>query len=159
MYSSLHEMLVKEFGDAPAQVKVDSQRLSGEGFVAYLIEHLTPSAAPSNGAAVSTVMELGSPAAAAREQRTELQHLIAFQGISLPGRPALVSRDFTVPGVPSADGLTGTQAGLPGGEANVLFTEGRCMLVVGDSRAAGNITAPVTAAVQSIYRRTHGRCP
>ena len=159
VYSKLHDLLVHGFSDTPAQLKVDAPRLRREGFVAGAIEHTSYNAAPSRGAGASDVLELGSATAARREQAAVVQQLVVSQRTPVPGQPKLVTHRFTVPGVPSAEGITGTPTGLAGGQANAFFIEGRCMLFVGDSLASGNTTQPVTSAVESIYRRTRGRCP
>ena len=159
VYSKLHNLLVDGFSDTPAQLKVDAPRLRRERFVAGVVEHTSYSAAPSRGAGASDVLEFGSATGARREQAAVVQQLVVSQRAPVSGQPKLVTRRFTVPGVPSAEGITGTPTGLPGGQANVFFIEGRCMLFVGDSLASGSITQPVTMAVESIYRRTRGRCP
>jgi hypothetical protein len=98
----------------------------------------------SKGQGVSWAMELGSASAAAREKAAELQQFAS----TAPG-----ATRFTVAGVPGAEGW-----GQPYADANILFTEGRCLMLVGDQLAAGSDNKPVVlAAVRAVWARTHDK--
>jgi hypothetical protein len=114
----------------------EDQRLAQEGF------RDVTSVQTSQG--VSWAMELGSAAAAAREKAAEL-HEFAYG----PGAPTTTTR-FTIPGIPSADGWV-----FPNADANVLFTEGRCLMLVGDDLTTTDNKLPVVAAAHAIWARTH----
>jgi len=139
-------------GEPRGQRKADSARLRREGFVRAVAQQMTYLPNPRNGGGLSWVMELGSSNAALAEQRVQLRQTIAAQG-------KVKIRRFSIPGVPGAKGFTATLPGQPGGAANALFTEGRCLLLIGDSVPDANLAGPVKAGVRAIYRRTGGRCP
>jgi hypothetical protein len=139
-------------GEPRRQRKADTARLRREGFVRAVSQQMTYTRSPNNGGGLSFVVELGSASAARAEQRVQLRQTIAAQG------KATISR-YTIPGIPGAQGFTATLSGQPGGASNALFTEGRCLLLVGDSVPSGNIGGPVRMAVSAIFRRTGGRCP
>lgn len=139
-------------GEPRRRRKTDSARLRREGFVRAVSRLMAYTRAPNNGGALSWVVELGSSRAAKAEQRVQLRQTIAAQGRVKIAR-------YTVPGVPGAKGFTATVSGQPGGASNTLFTEGRCLLLVGDAIPGGDIAAPVKAAVRAISHRTGGRCP
>jgi hypothetical protein len=117
---------------------VEDKRLAREGFRKVI--------SVQTGEGVSWVMELGSASAAAREKTAELSTFV-----HAPGAPATTTR-FTVRGVPSAEGWV-----FPDEDANVLFTEGRCLMLVGDDLATSDNKVPVVAAAQAISGRTAGK--
>ena len=120
----------------------ENKRLAQEGFRAAT----SVQTGSTKGQGVSWVMELGSASAAAREKAAELQ---AFAyGPQAPG-----ATRFAVAGVPGAEGW-----GQPGTDANILFTEGRCLMLVGDQLASGtDDKPPVVAAVRAVWARTRGK--
>lgn len=121
----------------------EDKRLAQEGFR----EVMSVQTGSSKGQGVSWVMQLGSASAAVREKAAELHEFI-----NASGAPTTPTR-FTVPGVPSAEGWT-----VPSQVANVLFTEGRCLMLVGDQLASGGDNKPpVVAAVGAVWTRTHGK--
>lgn len=134
------------------QRKAAAARLRREGFVRALYQYMTYVQSPDNGGGLSFVVELGSRKAARAEQRVQLRQDIAAQGNA-------TVHDFKVPGVPGVTAFTATLSPHPGGAANALWTEGRCLLLVGDSIPASNLAGPVKAGVEAIYRRTGGHCP
>jgi hypothetical protein len=140
-------------GETGRRLTTDAARLNGEGFVAALVQHMTYVAAPSAGGGISLVLELGSRKSADAELPVQLRQDIAGQGVGA------TIRRFKIPGVPSARGFTVVISLMPGSAANALFTEGRCLLLVGDAVPTGNPATPVKAGVTAIFRRTHGRCP
>jgi hypothetical protein len=120
----------------------EDKRLAKEGF--REATSVQTGSAQSQG--VSWAMELGSASAAAREKAAELQEFA-----SGPGAPGATR--FTVPGIPGAEGWT-----VQSQNANILFTEGRCVMLVGDQLASGGDNKPpVVAAVRAIWARTHGK--
>lgn len=122
--------------------QAEESRLGAEGF--HRAVSVQTGAGQSEG--VSWVMELGSTRDAEREQTAELQSFVHSGGP--------VGR-FTVPGVPTADGFT--YPGPSPQDANALFREGRCLLLVGDQESAADYRAPVIAAVGAVWARTHAR--
>jgi hypothetical protein len=118
----------------------EAKRLAQEGFR----EAMSVQTGSSKGQGVSWVMELGSASAAAREKAAELQEFAS----TAPG-----ATRFTVAGFPGAEGW-----GQPDTDANILFTEGRCLMLVGDELAAGSDNKPVVlAAVRAVWARTHDK--
>jgi hypothetical protein len=117
---------------------VEDKRLAHEGFRKVI--------SVQTGQGVSWAMQLGSASAAAREKTAELNTFT-----HAPGAPATTTR-FTVPGVPSAEGWV-----FPDADANVLFTEGRCLLLVGDDLTTDDNKLPVVAAAHAISARTAGK--
>jgi hypothetical protein len=116
----------------------EDKRLSQEGFRGVT--------SVQTGHGVSWVMQLGSASGAAREKGAELREF-AYG----PGAPTTTTQ-FTVPGVRSAEGWV-----FPYADANVLFTEGRCLMLVGDDLTTADNKLPVVAAAHAIWARTHGR--
>jgi len=135
-------------GEKGQALKADVARLAREGFVAAVVQHMTYDAAPSHGGGLSLVVELGSRKDARDELLEQLREDIAGQSNV---------RHFTVPQLPDARGFTVSGNGSPA--ANLLFTEDRCLLLVGDEIPSGNDRGPVVAGANAIYRRTNGRCP
>jgi hypothetical protein len=152
VYSSIAAFVHGEH-DTAQEARKDSARLAAEGFHGAAIEYTILTHSSAAGAGLSSVVELGSPAAAARELAHDVLSDIAAQG-----KRARIRR-FTVSGVPGAVGFTATEARHPGGAANVSFSEGNCVLLVGDSLSKGDLAGPVKAGTLAIYRRTNGDCP
>jgi hypothetical protein len=120
----------------------EDKRLAQEGFR----EAMSVQTGSTKGQGVSWAMQLGSASAAAREKAAELQEFA-----NGPGAPGATR--FTVAGVPGAEGWT-----VPSQVANILFTEGRCLMLVGDQLASGGDNKPaVVAAVRAVWTRTHGK--
>jgi len=125
-------------GNGQGQDPGDVQRLTREGFR----EAMSVNTA-GVGPGLSWVIELSSAGAATHEQAAELAE-------SINGASGV--KRFTVSGIPNADGFTF----YPGAASNVLFTEGRCVMLVG--AAAGSASKPaVTAGVRAIWARTHNK--
>jgi hypothetical protein len=125
--------------DAPT----DAKRLRGEGFRGALTQHTTG----SNGTVgESFVIALASPAAAAAEERAQLEEDLAENGAvtRFTIKQLRTSEGFAAPGTNSA--------------ANVLFVEGSCVLLVGDETdGAANPRPPVIAGALKVYGRTAHR--
>ncbi len=124
-------------GGDPAAA-ADIRRLNQEGFRSAMVRETVS----GHGQGLSRVIQLRSGAAATTEARAQLASL---QGPGVAG--------FSVPGVPNARGASGAQDTY----ANVVFTEGRCVMLVGGTASPGRASAPVIAAVRAIDARTHGR--
>ena len=132
----------------------DAKRLRGEGFRGALTEN---TAGINGTAGVSWVIALASPAAAKVEQRAQLKD-IASQS------PSPVTR-FTIKQLPTSEGLTSrgksttqvdpTETPAADVDANVLFVEGSCVLLVGDETGSRIYpTPPVIGGALKIYGRT-----
>lgn len=120
----------------------EAKRLTQEGFR----EAMSVQTGSTKGQGVSWAMELGSASAATREKAAELREFA--YGPVAPG-----ATRFTVAGVPGAEGW-----GQPNTDANILFTEGRCLMLVGDQLASSTDNKPpVVAAVHAVWARTHGK--
>lgn len=132
----------------------DAKRLRGEGFRGALTEN---TAGVDGTAGVSWVIELASPAAAKSEEQAQLKDIAAQS-------PSPVTR-FTIKQLPTSAGFTSrgnskTQVDAsetPADEvdANVLFVEGSCVLLVGDQTGSRiNPSPPVIGGALTIYGRT-----
>lgn len=118
----------------------ETRRLTEEGFRAALHESTTT----SNGGGSSFVIELGTPFAAQHEVAAFLQQTVATE------HP---SSQFTVPTIPDSHGWAFSGSGKP--VANVLLTEGLCVLLVGDQVPIGtDPKPPVIAGALKVYART-----
>ena len=128
---------------ASEQNPADAQQLARAGFQQELVENT------GGGNGISFVLEFATASDAAREQSFEVRNDTASQG-GLPFR-------FSVSGVPGADGF-GARPVAGQGDANALFREGRCLLLVGDESAPHpkSYEAAVIAGVQAIHARTAG---
>ena len=133
------------------RAQTDIARLNREGFRGGAIETLAVNSGQQGGG-VSAVIVLGSTAAARRELAVELQDIESTQGAG-----AIISH-FTVPSIATARGFSATQPSQ-GGAGNVLFIEGSCLLVVGDSGNQSELSTPLIQAAERIDTRTHGTCP
>jgi len=121
----------------------DGRRVVLEGFRDALQQE---TATATGGTGLDFVLELRSASAARHEEAVELREDIAEQG-HVP-----VSR-FTVSGVPGSEGISASE-GKKGSAANVLFTVGRCLLLVGSGGVDPRYRADVIAGAQALYRRT-----
>jgi hypothetical protein len=133
---------------ASEQNPLDAQRLTRAGFEQALVENT------GGGNGISDVLQFATASDAAREQSYEFQTDDAGQG----GTPFT----FSVAGVRDAEGF-GARPVEGQGDANALFREGRCVLIVGDMSAPHpkSYESAVIAGVQAIYARTaahHGAC-
>jgi hypothetical protein len=139
--------------DADRLVAVDPLQLTSNGYRRAVVETLIPRTA-TEISGESSVVELGSPAAA---RRLDVLHIPprAFQPRHL------VIKGFPAPAVPGMHGIevTSHTGGTTLTSAEVIFAEGSCELTISNSAAGSNITAPVEQAAVAVYRRTHGSCP
>jgi hypothetical protein len=126
--------------DGTPHAAAEDKRLAQEVFSEVIS---VQTASDSGDQGVSWAMVLGSASAAAREEAAELKTFTS--GSSAP----MKATRFKVAGVAGAEGWA-----FPGIAANVLFTEGHCLLLVGDE-LSGSVKPPVIAATQAIWARTH----
>ncbi|HEY4827462.1 MAG TPA: hypothetical protein VIH85_11865 [Solirubrobacteraceae bacterium] len=125
------------------QNPADAQRLASAGFQQALVENT------GGGNGISFVLQFATVSDATREQSYEFQSDVAGQG----GTPFR----FSVSGVPGSEGF-GARPVDGQGDANALFREGRCVLLVGDESAPHpkSYEAAVIAGVKAVYARTAG---
>ncbi len=121
----------------------DGRRVTSEGFRDALQQE---TATQTGGTGLNFVLELGSAAAARQEQAVQLEEDIAEQG------RVHVSR-FTVAGIPGSQGIAASE-GTKGSAANLLFTVGRCVILVGSGGRDPHYRAAVIAGGRALYRRT-----
>ena len=133
--TSLESYMSSDFGASS-----DSTTLKAEGFKEFADVN---TGGPSGEQGGSFALELGSSSAALHEQAASLTAAKQDQGGA-----TLVP--FTVPGVPGSTGIhaVGSQS-----TSNVYWSEGTCVLWVGDTDSSG----PVIAAAQAIWGATHAR--
>ena len=120
----------------------DLKRLAAEGFRGAAVEQTG-----SSQGGLSFVFELVSPAAAKRElavQVSEDLHLGQSPGVR-----------FKVAAIPGAVGVAYPNKTGGGGGGNVLFQEGRCMMLVGDIGATSSFRQPAVAGATAIWKRNH----
>lgn len=118
-----------------------AQQLTREGFQQALVENT------GGGNGISWVMQFARASDAAREQSFEIQNGLIGSGQQFR---------FSVPGVPGSDGFGVRSVDGAQGDANVLFTEGRCVLLVGDlsTPRPKSFEQAVISGVKAIYART-----
>jgi hypothetical protein len=127
----------------------NAKRLRGEGFRGALAEYTTGA---NNAGGVSLVIVLASPAAAASEEQTEFKADVA--------ESSPVTR-FTIKQLPTSEGFAGKSTSTAFGKTttnrafgNVLFVEGKCVLVVGAATDGANPNPAVIAGALKVYGRT-----
>ncbi len=134
---------------ASTQDTTPVQQLTRTDFQQALVENT------GGGNGISYVLQFAAASGARREQSLQLQN----EPGGLGGQPLR----FPVPGVPGSEGFGVRAVGGGQGDANVLFREGRCLLLVGDLSTPHpkSYEQAVIAGVQAIYARTaghHGAC-
>jgi hypothetical protein len=67
-------------------------------------------------------------------------------------------RHFDVPGIPGAFGWTATLGGSDHRVGNVMWVQGRCMMVLGNE-GLGPFAGPLSTGARAVYARTQGQCP
>jgi hypothetical protein len=144
------------YSDPRAVRKSDSSHLRRAGFIASAYQQQAGDGGGRNG--LAAYFQFHTPAGARRYLN------FYFAGNSQPGpwnESASQARfgRFRIRGVPGARGSTQVARHKKGAAANLLWIEGRCVILVGDHvpvRAPD--THPLIAAAQAIYRRTRGAC-
>jgi len=134
---------VSDWMKSSQSTPADARRVVQEGFHDALQQETATS---TGGTGLDFVLELGSPAAARQEEAVELREDIAEQG------RVRVSR-FTVAGIPGSAGISASK-GPNGSAANVLFTVGRCLLLVGSGGVDPRYRTDVIAGAKALYRRS-----
>jgi hypothetical protein len=132
---------VKDMRLAPA----DARRLRSEGFISFMSQPIRGprTAGVTNVALYETAK--GAKHSLAHELRPEV--IRAFG-------PVENLRYFAVPGVPGARGWTASEPHV----GNVLWVQGRCMLVLGN-QGPGPFAGPLSKGARAIYERANGQCP
>jgi hypothetical protein len=132
---------VKDMHLAPA----DARRLRSEGFISFTVQPIRgPRTAGVTNVALYATAE-GAQHSLAHELRTDV--IRAFG-------PVANLRRFTVAGVRGARGWTASKPHV----GNVLWVQGRCMLVLGN-QGPGPFAGPLSTGARAIYERTNGECP
>jgi hypothetical protein len=132
---------VKDMRLAPA----DARRLRSEGFISYAFQPIRgPETAGITNVALYATAE-GAKHSLAHELRTDV---IRASG------PVANLRRFSVAGIPGARGWTASEPHV----GNVLWVQGRCMLVLGN-QGPGPFAGPLSKGARAIYERTNGQCP
>jgi hypothetical protein len=73
--------------------------------------------------------------------------------------PDVKVKHFDVAGIPGARGWTTADPGVAANQiGNVLWIQGRCMLILGN-QGPGPIAEPLSTGARAIQERTQGRCP
>jgi hypothetical protein len=137
--------------DSSREARREVPKLRRQGFREGVQELLSG----SQGEALSSAVVFHSPAAA----RHELKASIA-QSVKAQGGSAAIKR-FTVAAIPGAFAFSATEAGHPGGAANVLFATGRCFFVLGDalkSAPPAQLSVAPTAGATALYGRVKSLC-
>ena len=123
----------------------DARRLRSEGFISF-------TAQPIRGPRTAGVTNVALYEAAEGAKHS-LAHDLQPDVIRVPG-PVENLRYFTVRGVPGARGWTASKPQV----GNVLWVQGRCMLVLGN-QGPGPFAGPLSKGARAIYERTNGQCP
>jgi hypothetical protein len=135
--------------------KPAAARESEEGFVTAASEQTGYTANTNAGAGTAWVVELGSAADARKDVAAE------YSALAVPGGGWKLTKKYSLSALPGSHAWT--LAGQGDLAANVIFAEGRCVLLVGDERAGSGalseVESPIQAGAEAIYKRTHGACP
>jgi hypothetical protein len=125
--------------------QADGQRLRSEGFIAYTFQ---PIRGPRTAGITNVTLY-----ATAEGARHSMAHDLRPDVIRAFG-PVANLRRFPVPGIPGARGWTASKPHV----GNVLWVQGRCMLVLGN-QGPGPLAGPLSTGARTIYERTDGECP
>jgi hypothetical protein len=130
-------------------------RLVKEGFVAAASEYTLYTPKGGSGGGISWALELSSAASASSELAAD------YKQLAVGSMGASVVKRYSLPGIRNSRAWTTEALGFQA--ANVLYPEGRCVLLIGIERTLGgtlsNVMTPLQTAAQSIYKRTHATCP
>jgi hypothetical protein len=138
------EAFVQDLGLPPAEEK----RLRSEGFVSFTV-------APLRGPRTAGLSDLALYMTGEGAQRS-LAHELR-PGVIRRSGPVENLRFFPVPGIPGARGWTASVGG-PHDVGNVYWSQGRCMLTLGN-QGPGPLAGPLSKGARAIYPRTDGACP
>jgi hypothetical protein len=135
---------VKAFVEDMHLAPADARRLRSEGFISFTVQPIRgPRTAGVTNVALYATAE-GAKHSLAHELRTDV---IRASG------PVANLRRFTVPGIPGARGWTASEPHV----GNVLWVQGRCLLVLGN-QGPGPFPGPMSTGARAIYERTNGKC-
>jgi hypothetical protein len=132
---------VKDMHLAPA----DARRLRSEGFISFTVQ---PIRGPRTAGVTNVALF-----ATAEGAKHDLAHELRTDVIRASG-PVATLRRFRVPGIPGARGWTASEPHV----GNVLWVQGRCVLVLGN-QGPGPFAGPLSTGARAIYERTNGKCP
>jgi hypothetical protein len=137
-------------GESGREGRNEVTKLKRKGFQEG-VQELLPS---QQGEALSLALVFGS----ARVAKQELKAAIS-EGVKAQGKAAI--KQFTVAAIPGSFGFSAFEAGQSGGAANVLFSTGRCFLLVGNSLHTSTLeqlsVAPIAGAM-AVYQRVKSLC-
>jgi uncharacterized membrane protein YtjA (UPF0391 family) len=137
-------------GESGREGRNEVTKLKRKGFKEG-VQELLPS---QQGEALSLALVFGS----ARVAKQELKAAIS-EGVKAQGKAAI--KRFTVAAIPGSFGFSAFEAGHSGGAANVLFSTGRCFLLVGNSLHTSTpeqlSVAPIAGAM-AVYQRVKSLC-
>ena len=137
--------------DGSREARKEVAKLKREGFREGVQELLSG----SQGEALSSALVFRSRSAAQHELKASIAEAVKAQGSS-----AVIKR-FTVAAIPGSFGFSATEAGHPGGAANVLFASGRCFFVLGDARPSAppeQLSVAPIAGAAALYQRVTSLC-
>lgn len=137
--------------DSSREARKEVAKLKREGFREGVQELLRG----SQGQALSSAVVFRSRARAQHELKASIAEAVKAQG-----RSAVIKR-FTVAAIPGSFGFSATEAGHPGGAANVLFASGRCFFILGDalnSAPPEQLSVAPIAGAMALYQRVTGLC-
>ena len=140
--SSLSEFVT---GEPQKEMAADTKRYASEGFVGGAREPLTGA---RGAVGVSDVTAFATIGGAKREKAHLLDVPIATERL-------------TVPGLPGARGFTHHDKKQKVTVSNIVWIQGRCVLVVGDliPSATANTAPAVIAGAKAVHRRAGAACP
>jgi hypothetical protein len=137
--------------DGSREARKEVAKLKRDGFREGVQELLRG----SQGEALSSAVVFRSPARAQHELKASVAEAVKAQG-----RSAVIKR-FTVATIPGSFGFSATEAGHPGGAANLLFASGRCFFILGDALKSAppeQLSVAPIAGATALYRRVTSLC-
>ena len=142
---------VKAFATDMHLTPADTRRLRREGFISFTSQ-------PIRGPRTAGVTNVAAYETAEGAQHS-LAHELRPDVIRAPG-PVENLRFFPVPGIPGARGWTASLPGEPASRdvGNLLWVQGRCMLVLGN-QGPGPFAGPLSTGARAIFDRTNRQCP
>ena len=137
-------------GDNPQEAQAEVVSLKQRGFQEGAQEHLST----SQDEALSDALVFSSAQGAKQEFSANLSEDMTSHHAGL--------KRFTVAAIPRAVGFGQQQAHAQGATADVLFTTGRCFLLIGDAlngrTARKQANSAAIAGATALYRRLRHSC-
>jgi hypothetical protein len=124
--------------------QADARRLRSEGFISF-------TAQPTRGPQTAGITNVALYATAEGAEHS-LAHELRPNVIRT--FPVANLRYFTVPDISGARGWTASKPHV----GNLLWVQGRCMLVLGN-QGPGPFESPLSTGARASYERTNGECP